>query len=122
MTNTNLTAARAMLQNLLDTYQVRDVGMVEFQNALVLIDGVIATPGPEPETIVNVVTGTDDVIAGVLAGLTGVISNVNALSSDVGTLIEGNGQLLEATAIIKAAVNGVEADTAAIRASVVPAQ
>ncbi len=102
MTNPDLIAARAMLQKLLDNYQVRDPGMVDFQSALVLVDGVIATPDAPPTEIVQTVTGTQDVIDGVMAGLRGT----NDILASV----------LLNTAQIKAGIAGLEGDTTALRA------
>jgi len=99
--NDQLIAVRDRLQSLLDSYQIRDPGMVDFKSALVDLQSAIDMPDPAPEVIQQPVVGTEAVVQGVIDGFSGLIANV--------------ANLMQATGELKAAVNSVEADTAQLR-------
>jgi len=115
MTLPDLVAARELLQNLLDTYQIRDPGMTDFKSALVMIDNVLALPDPAA-TVEQPVTATADVVAGVVAGLTTVMSGINAgvaaLQSDNTTMQAWFTKLDNTTAQILTNTNTLPAQSA----------
>jgi hypothetical protein len=73
-----LIAVRDAFQSLLDNYQVMDTAMVTFKGAMVGLNNIIETPDAAPVTVMQPVTGTADVVAGVLAGLAGISADVSA--------------------------------------------
>jgi hypothetical protein len=100
--NDQLIAVRDQLKSLLDSYQIRDPGMVTFQSALVDLQTAIDMPDPAPAVIEQPVVGTAAVVDGVLAGLAGLVAAVNSVEADTAQLRADTQQIISNTTPVAA--------------------